>query len=838
MLPGLAVARYERTTSHALALGGVVAAEIHVLNRATCALELVARSVAPLDLAAPSDSQASVGAGPPTSFHDTTGLNPLFEKALRLPGPHQAPVAQVPKGDSSESQGWAWKRLGVRYLLAERIQVGDEVRGLMLFRLDRPAERVGHEALHNFVADAAAVTDFAGQGQLTQAALASHRLDAVVQVGQASLVGGDLHSTLQAAVDRLRGSFEADVAELVLLDEAGEGMNLMASSASEAGRVIKGRVGPFSLQEGGFTAWIARNRRCALVADTRLDPRIRRREPTASVVAAPLMVDQKVVGVLRVGALGANHFAVSDLRLVEALARQTAVVVEDARLRAKMREQNERLAALARSMEASRDAIFLVDPERRIAHYNPATAALFGYSTEELIGQHVVTLTAQHDAAQLVETIHQALTDSGEWVGEVLERRKDGSEFPGEVRVSAVLDDEGQRTGSVAIVRDLTRRKLQELQEIQSEKLRSLGVMAGGVAHQVNNTLASVLGHADLLLQTVQDVEVRQHLQTIIQAAEDGAAAVRRITEFARARPSTDFQQLDIVALANDVLDATAPQWRDRAGRAGRLITARVVAARPAWVMGSAPELREALTNLVLNAIDALPSGGAITIEIEEARGRVRVNVSDTGTGMAEDVAQRIFDPFFTTKPFGTGTGLGLALAQGAIQRHQGTVRVRTHLGEGTTFEIELPAGKTDLAAASPSPKVDALPLHVLVVEDEPTLAEQLRAMLAIDGHAVQVCRGGAEAVTVLDNVEFDAVLTDLLMPDVSGWDVVRRARERQPGACIGVITGWSGDVDDAELCERGVDFVITKPYSMQTLRAALAQVRQTDSSPLPKGEA
>src|SRR4051812_38947196 len=269
--------------------------------------------------------------------------------------------------------------------------------------------------------------------------------------------------------------------------------------------------------------------------------------------------------------------------------------------------------------------------------------------------------------------------------------RKDGSQFPAELSVSVVRDEEGRVIGTIGIVRDLTQRRQHEAQLLQAEKLRSLGVLASGVAHQINNVLASVLGQAELLLDRTTDSTARGKLHMIIKSSEDGASAVRRIQEFAQTKPTREFIAVDLTGIISDVVEATAPRWRDQAQRQGRSINVETSTNRPVYVLGDPSELREALSNMVLNAVDAIPTSGSIDISLTTRANKVFVCVRDDGVGITDEVLQRVFDPFFTTKRFGTGVGLGLSLAHGIIQRHGGTISATSQLGKGTTFELVLP---------------------------------------------------------------------------------------------------------------------------------------------------
>lgn len=400
------------------------------------------------------------------------------------------------------------------------------------------------------------------------------------------------------------------------------------------------------------------------------------------------------------------------------------------------------------------------------------------------------------------------------------------------IHARPVWDEEQRRTVRVyGAARDITEQKRLEAEhktlegQLQRvEKLRSLGVLAGGVAHQMNNILAAILGQADILRPDVTDPALRRRLESITRAAEDGAAAVRRIQQFARDGASLSLAPVELAGLARDVAEATAPRWRDQAQQEGRVIELTVEATQPVWVTGVASDLREALMNLVLNAVDALPSGGSIGLEVSEADGRAAVRVVDTGVGIPADVLERVYDPFFTTKPLGAGSGLGLAITHGIVQRHRGTIDIASSPHGGTTVEIRLPAIAAPEPAEPEPEQPTAPPRRVLIVDDEPVLVEQLRAILNLDGHEVRACSSGDEAIAVLRNERFDVVITDLGMPGANGWDVAREAKERLPNVHVGLITGWAGELDDGEtLRERGADFVIAKPYRITAIREAMA---------------
>jgi signal transduction histidine kinase len=227
----------------------------------------------------------------------------------------------------------------------------------------------------------------------------------------------------------------------------------------------------------------------------------------------------------------------------------------------------------------------------------------------------------------------------------------------------------------------------------QLEKLSALGELASGVAHDFNNTLAGILGRAELLLKTEDPAKIESGLRIIIRTAKDGAKTVKRIQDFARQRRDHDFELVHVDQLLLDVSEITRPRWKDRAEAANVHISLELQIRSNALVMGDGSELREVLVNMVFNAVDAMPEGGTLTLSAAEKEDQIEIAISDTGMGMSEEVRSRIFDPFFTTKGK-AGLGLGLAVSYGIIRRHEGTVEVESEAGHGTTFRISLPVAQ------------------------------------------------------------------------------------------------------------------------------------------------
>jgi len=374
----------------------------------------------------------------------------------------------------------------------------------------------------------------------------------------------------------------------------------------------------------------------------------------------------------------------------------------------------------------------------------------------------------------------------------------------------------------------------------QMEKLSALGELASGVAHDFNNTLAGILGRAQLLLRTNDAEKLQRGLNIIIKTAEDGAKTVKRIQDFARQRRDHDFEPVCIDQILFDVSEITRPRWKDRAEASNIQISLDLQIRSKAKVMGDESELREVLVNMVFNAVDAMPAGGNLTLSAEDIEDSVVISVGDTGTGMLPDVKSRIFDPFFTTKGK-AGMGLGLAVSFGIIRRHEGSVAVESEVGAGTKFKISLPKAKVVEDSISPELEVErpairtptalisrpSAPdqLKILVVDDEEAVRELLRDLLENEGCRVYLAQGSREALGLFEAHQFDGVFTDVGMPGMSGWELAHVIRKRNQTIPIAVVTGWGEAVGSNEQKDAGVDWVVTKPFRAERINELAEQM-------------
>jgi signal transduction histidine kinase/ActR/RegA family two-component response regulator len=386
----------------------------------------------------------------------------------------------------------------------------------------------------------------------------------------------------------------------------------------------------------------------------------------------------------------------------------------------------------------------------------------------------------------------------------------------------------------------------------QIEKLSALGELASGVAHDFNNTLAGILGRAQLLTRTTDPEKIKRGLEIIIKAAEDGANTVKRIQDFARQRKDHDFQLVAVDQILLDVSEITRPRWKDSAEASNIHIGLSLEIRSKAYVMGDESELRDVLVNMVFNAIDAMPAGGQLTLRVEAVAEEVVIVVSDSGTGMSSDVRSRIFDPFFTTKGK-TGMGLGLAVSFGIIRRHEGTIQVESEVGKGTTFRIVLPSAKADsqekpveVNAAQIAPQRQDTPEarepneyqpNILVVDDEEPVRELLRDMLETQGCRVYLAPGGREALSLFDARKFDGIFTDVGMSGMSGWELAQAIRGQDQFIPIAVVTGWGEAVGSNKQKEAGVNWVVTKPFTTERIFELVQDIRRMSAARKKRGQ-
>ncbi|HET7874212.1 MAG TPA: GAF domain-containing protein [Methylomirabilota bacterium] len=414
--------------------------------------------------------------------------------------------------------------------------------------------------------------------------------------------------------------------------------------------------------------------------------------------------------------------------------------------------------------------------------------------------------------------------------------------------------------------------ELQAAQErrVETETARVLGVMAGGIAREFNNIFAIILGKAQLMLARTHDDSIREGLGMLEEAAWRGADIVHRLLGLAAAGMDDASGPVDLPAVVQDAVELTRPRWKDEAESHGARIEMDLRLEVSPAVHANPTALREAVMNLILNAVDAMPRGGQLHIAVGPHDRGVQLTLADTGEGIPDDVRPRIFDPFFSTRGSGR-LGLGLAVVHGIVMRYQGRIEVASRPGAGTAFTVWLPGVESATPAPSipaparerealpapapamPTAREPAAPLaaapeappppetartprtaSVLVIEEE----EQIRAMLADAlghaGHKVEAVAEAADGLARLESARFDMVLTDLTLGQRSGLEVARTVRAMAPGTPVVLITGWGHLLDSARLRSSGVDLVLVKPFRLERVLSVVAEALRLRGSSSP----
>ena len=473
-------------------------------------------------------------------------------------------------------------------------------------------------------------------------------------------------------------------------------------------------------------------------------------------------------------------------------------------------------------------AIYMLDTEGRITNWNAGAQSIKGYTADEIVGQHFSRFYTDEDRARGEPqfALETALRE-GKYEREAHRVRKDGSLFWASVVLDPIFDETGKHIGFAKITRDVTERKKAEeqLEEartalVQSQKLQALGELTGGIAHDFNNLMTVVAGSADFLLRK-PDLPLekrRQYLEAIAETANRATTLTNHLLAFGRRQPIKP-EVLDL----NVRLDALAEVLSRTLGS-----TVHVeldLAPSSCRVEIDSAQLETAILNAAVNARDAMPDGGTLTLSTrpvhEKGADFVALSVRDTGTGMPPEVIERAFEPFFTTKDVGKGTGLGLSQIHGFAAQAGGRAEITSKMGGGTIVTFILPATNKELAAAVKGETMLELPvgLCVLLVEDNPQVREFAEGLLVDLGCKVVAAETGDQALAHLESGGIDLVLSDVVMPGMSGVELARHVLEDHPGVPVLLATGYSD-----ELLKRGTEFaVLGKPFGAADLSKAMS---------------
>jgi PAS domain S-box-containing protein len=511
-------------------------------------------------------------------------------------------------------------------------------------------------------------------------------------------------------------------------------------------------------------------------------------------------------------------------------------------------------AQTALILQAAGEGIFGVDEEAKITFINPMAATILGMDARAVIGKKLgqVVHHLATDGTQLPDAespILAPLQDAkAHHATDQIFGRMDGSYVPVDY-VSTPMIDRDQLTGVVVSFNDITARhrseaalqqshrmleetllqlKTTQQQMLQQERLRAMGQMASGIAHDFNNSLSPIVGFAELLMRTpdLPRETTQSYAQLINTAALDAASVIRRLRELYRDRSEGVIgDPVDLRRCIDEVVALTRPRWKNQALAQGIAIRIETRIDDVPRFSGDAAGIREMLANLIFNAVDAMPNGGTITVRVSMEGAALRLEVSDTGTGMSDEVRQHCLEPFFTTKGQ-HGTGLGLSLVHTTVQRHDGTLAIESVPGRGTTFIMRFPLhDEPAVTGARVESPASVGPLHILVVDDDPVVRKSVVAQLNTQAHTVETASNGREGLDRFESGRFDLVVTDRAMPEMGGDQLAATIEQSAPGTPVIMLTGF-GDLMAAK-GERpvGVDAVVSKPVTLDALTQAILKV-------------
>ncbi|MDP1586118.1 MAG: ATP-binding protein, partial [Prosthecobacter sp.] len=501
------------------------------------------------------------------------------------------------------------------------------------------------------------------------------------------------------------------------------------------------------------------------------------------------------------------------------------------------KQTEERLREQATLLDKAQDAIVVRDLEHHVLFWNKSAERLYGWTAQEALGRSIQELLYQEPAPFLTAT--SAVIEKGEWVGEIQQYNRDGKTLTIEGRWTLVRDDKGQPRSILAINTDITARNKLQQQFLRAQRMESIGTLAGGIAHDLNNVLAPILMSIELLRLQEKDPRRQDILSTVEGSAKRGADMVRQVLSFARGVEGRQVE-VQIGHLLREI---------EKIANETFLKTIRVKCSiqQGLWTVNGDPtQLHQVLLNLCVNARDAMPQGGVLSLaasnlmldeqyavmHIDAKPGpHVVIQVEDTGSGMPPEIVERIFEPFFTTKETGKGTGLGLSTTLAIANSHGGFVQVQSEPGLGTQFRVFLPARTTTGITESSAATESELPLGngelVLVIDDEESVRQITRQTLEMFGYRVLMAADGTEAAGTYatHKDEIAAVLTDMMMPVMDGQATIQVLRRMNPKVRIIAASGLNTSGMAAKATQAGVKHFIPKPYTAEILLKTLHQM-------------
>ena len=664
------------------------------------------------------------------------------------------------------------------------------------------------------------------------------------QVIAASVTSSEPEEFLATTCRELAQAFDCQAVVLLLSDDRRTTRLAAASDANILTHLPNQfyPIGPESLLHTIFSLASP-----LVVADAQHDTRTVRWQPlfrqngVGSLMVLPLTVEGRIIGLLVLLASEVEHFFESHLSLGWTVADQIAGALN----RVQLQKQRTQLSAV---IEQTAESVVITDAGNNILYVNPAFEKVTGYSRADIIGQTAGILKSGKHSVDFYRTLWQTISTGHVWRGRFVNRKKDGSLFTEDATITPIRDEQGAIVSYVAVKRDVTRELELEEQYRQSQKMEAIGSLAGGIAHDFNNILTGLNGFVELLQMQLLPNSPHQELVTkILRSGQRATELVRQLLAFSR-KQVIEPKVLDLNSIVSD-LERMVLHF------IGEHIQLTTNLSPQLWpIKADLTQLEQIMLNLAINARDAMPGGGQLRFETAnvtladddispqlelQAGDYVRLTVSDTGIGMSAEVKAHIFEPFFTTKELGQGTGLGLATVYGIVRQSRGFIWVDSEPGQGTTFEIYLPRVAE---AVKPQPRPEPMSaLHrgsetILLVEDEPHVRELVAEVLSRQGYQVIVAADGTEALGLVQefNGQFDLLVTDVIMPQLNGPELVGRLKETLPDLKILYVSGYT----DEMIAYHGVlgpdVALLSKPFSPMLLTQKVRQVLETSANNHP----
>ncbi|MCS7265816.1 MAG: GAF domain-containing protein [Armatimonadetes bacterium] len=646
--------------------------------------------------------------------------------------------------------------------------------------------------------------------------------------------GSDLKQLAQSLVETLPMILPCHSASVLFLDEEKEYLDFVATYPEPPPDFPLGFRLPINV---GIIGYVARTGKPVLEKDVRTNPYyFAVWSGTLSELCVPIKVGEEVVGVINMESQNLAAFDERHLVFMQTLAAQLGTIMERNQL---LKRQTKLAQQLSVIFEGILEGVALISPDGKIEDANRRFGDLVGLTAEKLRNQSAsllvdALLRRATDPIEMKDVLDASLSDQTQPVFDTLTLTS--PECVLERYCVPVWLPDGTLAGQLWVLRDVTEERQRQHEILRLERLRTLGELASGIAHDLNNALSPILGGADLLRQMTEG-EAQTIAETIYRSVQYATDIIKRLQSFYRTTAIGVQTNVDVHQLLLDAVSLTRPRWQDAALAEG--VTIRVetqLANEPAMTKGIPAELRQVFINLIINAADAIVERakvtdnreGLIRIVTECTHKHIIVRFIDDGIGMTEEVQRQAFEAFFTTKGE-KGAGLGLSIALATITVHGGSINLQSRPMEGTTVTVTLPLVQPTIVSTEPTPsfKLEFPRWRVLVVDDQYLVMQTVAAQLQRLGMEVVTARHGSEGWEFLQREKFDLVVTDLSMPVMNGIELATKIREKFPELPVIMLTGWGEFVPHQEIQSLGVFAVLSKPIALQSWREILASLAE-----------